>query len=136
MEYNVGKCEVKHFGRKNSSIDYFLNGERLLKSEAQRDLGVLVQDSLKVNVQVQLAVRKPHSMLASISRGLEYKSRDVLLRLHRALVRPHLEYCEQFCAPYLRKDVLVLEGVQRRFTRMISGMKGLSSKECLRSVGL
>ena len=75
-----------HFGRKNRGVDYFLNGERLRKSEAQRDSGVMVQDSLKVKVQVQLAVRKANSMLALISRGLEYKSRDVLLRLYKALV--------------------------------------------------
>jgi len=45
MEYNVGKCEVVHFGRKNRSADYFINGEKLQKSETQRDLGILVQDS-------------------------------------------------------------------------------------------
>jgi len=58
------------------------------------------------------------------------------LRLYKALVRLHLEYCEQFWAPYLRKDVLALEGVRRRFTRMIPGMKGLSHEEELRSLGL
>ena len=52
MEYNVEKCEVMHFGRRNRGRGDFLNGEMLRKSEAQRDLGVLVQDSLKVNVQV------------------------------------------------------------------------------------
>ena len=75
-------------------------------------------------------------MLAFMSRGLEYKSRDVLLRLCKALVRPHLEYCEQFWAPYLRKDVLGLERIQRRFTRMIPGMKSLSYEERLRTLGL
>ena len=52
MEYNMGKCEVMHFGQKNRGIDYFLNGESLRKSQVQRDLGVLVQDSLEVNMQV------------------------------------------------------------------------------------
>jgi len=61
MEYNVGKCEVVHFGRKNRGADYFQNGEKLQKSEKQRDLGILVLDSLKVNMQVQLAVRKANS---------------------------------------------------------------------------
>ena len=77
MKYNVEMCEVMHFGRRNGGIDYYLNGETLRKSEAQRDLGIIVQDSLKVNVQVQLAVRKANAMLAFMSRGLEYKSRDV-----------------------------------------------------------
>jgi len=53
---------------------------------------ILVQDSLQVNVQVQPAVRKANAMLAFMLRGREYKSRDVLLRLYKALVRPHLEY--------------------------------------------
>ena len=96
MEYNMGKCEVMHFGRKKRGVDYFLNGEKIQKSGAQRDLRVQVQDSLKVNLQVDLVGRKANAMLALISRGLEYKSRDILLRLYKALVGSHLEYCEQF----------------------------------------
>eukprot|EP00061_Rhincodon_typus_P005585 g25275.t1 len=48
--------------------------------------------------------------------GIEFKSREVMLQLYKVLVRPHLEYWEQFWSPYLRKDVLALEGMQRRFT--------------------
>eukprot|EP00061_Rhincodon_typus_P009096 g32307.t1 len=54
MEYNVGKCDLMHFGR-NRGTDYFPNGERFWKPEAQKNLGVLVQDSLMVNMQVQTA---------------------------------------------------------------------------------
>ena len=57
------------------------------------------------------------------------------MRLYKALVRPHLEHCEQFWAPYLRKDVLALERVQRRFTRMIPGMKSLSYEERVEDSG-
>ena len=58
------------------------------------------------------------------------------LRLYKALVRPHLEYCEKFWVPYPRKDVLALERVQRRFTRMIPGIKSLVYKERLRTLEL
>ena len=51
-------------------------------------------------------------MLAFIVIGFEYRGGDVLLKLCRALVRPHLEYYVQFLCPYLRKDVLAIEGVQ------------------------
>ena len=87
--------------------------------------------SLKVSVQVQQAVKKANGMLAFIARGFEYRDRDVLLQLYRALVRPHLEYCVQFWCPYLRKDVLAIEGVQR-----IPGMAGLSYEERLSRLGL
>ena len=42
----------------------------------------------------------------------------------------------QFWSPYLRKDVLAIEGAQRRFTRLIPGMAGLSYEERLSGLGL
>ena len=74
-------------------------------------------------------------MLVFTARGFEYRSRDVLLQLYRALVRPHGEYCVQFWSPFLRKDVLALEGVQQRF-RLILGMAGLMYEERLIRLGL
>ena len=59
----------------------------------QRDLGVLVRVTLKVNLQVESVVQKAKAMLAFISSSIEYKSRDVMLRLYKAVVRPHLKYC-------------------------------------------
>ena len=93
MQFNVDKCEVIHFGGKNRKTDYYLNGGQLGKGEVQRDLGVVVHQSLKVGMQVQQAVKKANGMLAFIARGFEYRSREVLLQLYKALVRPHLEYC-------------------------------------------
>ena len=42
--------------------------------------------------------------------------------------------CCSFGCPYLRKDVLAIEGAQRRFTWLIPGMAGLSYEERLESV--
>ena len=75
MQYNVDKCEVIHFGGKNRKADYYLNGGRLGKGEMQRDLGVMVHQSLKVGMQVQQAVKKANGILAFIAKGFEYRSR-------------------------------------------------------------
>ena len=54
-------------------------------------------------------VKKAFSMLGFIGQNTEYRSWDVLLKLYKTLVRPHLEYCVQFWSPYYRKDIIKLE---------------------------
>eukprot|EP00061_Rhincodon_typus_P011827 g37129.t1 len=75
--------------------------------------------------------KKEYETLAFINRGIDYKSREGMMEMCRILVWSQLEHCLQFWSVHYRKDVIAMEEMQRRFTRMLPGMDQFNYKERL-----
>ena len=109
---------------------------KLTVTKSEKDLGVVIDSTLKPAAYIANCVKKANQMLGMIQRTITYKNKKILLLMYKSLVRPHLEYAVQTWSPHQIGHIRLIEGVQRRFTRMIPELKSLPYEARLKRLNL
>ena len=136
LDVNLSKCKVLHFGNGNPMSFFFLRGQRLPAVTSESDLGVTVSHDLQAALQCSNAAFKAHRVLNCLKLSFKHLDKDVVLTLYKTMVRPLLDYCGPAWCPYLKKDVAVLEKVQRRMSKLISNIRHMSYSDRLSALSL
>ena len=139
--FNLNKCKVLHIGLNNPHYDYKMtdmNGNivDLQEVEQEKDLGIIFQSNLKFDQHICMTVNKANRILGLIKRTFSYLDKSTFLCLYKALVRSHLDYGDSVWFPVLKKDIRIIENIQRRATKILTQYRHLSYSERLRELNL
>ena len=127
---------LKELPFKDSTETYLADGMEIFPSGVVRDLGVLFNENLDWQNHYSKLYVSSKQTTGWILNTFHSRDRETMLTLFKALVRSRLEFCCEVWNPYLKKDIVLIERVQRWFTYKISGMKELNYWERLKELKL
>ncbi len=140
MKFHPEKCKVLHIGKDQEAFPYKMTADgnpvELEYTTEEKDLGVLVDNTLAFEQHAESCITKANKILAIIRRSFMHMDKEMMLSLHKSLVRPHLEYGNVIWCPKLKRVIRSLEAVQRRTTKMIPELAHLPYKERLEQLKL
>ena len=135
LYFNASKCGVLHLGRTNQNSTYFMKTRDGLHQinaiTEEKDLGVTFDKQFTFDAHIQRVVNKANQMLGIIKRSFRYLDRDVFLRLYKSFVRPHLEYANIIWNPFLKRQFIQIEKVQRRAMKSLNERRKMNYHERL-----
>ena len=125
LPFNTGKCKVLHLGHNNPCHQYKMNGSKLEKVNEEKDLGVIVDSEIKFHKHAAAAVKKANMKLGMIRKSFANLDKNILPLLYTSLVRSHLEYGNIIWGPHFKGDVIAVEKVQGRATKLMNSIRNL-----------
>ena len=99
------------------------NGEILKSVRNIKDLGIKISYDLSWSNHIHEVVNKGNKVLGVIKRVLWSNSVSEFSLLFKSLVRPILDYAAPMWCPFLLKDIVLLEKVQRRVSWLALGQE-------------
>lgn len=115
---NIEKTVHLHLG--NTQIKHFMIDDIVLKTvDSFKYLGILLDRTLKFHLHIDYISKKAMSVMFSILRNVQCNDSTLLVNLYKMYVLPHLEYASSVWNPHIKKYILLLEKVQRIFTRIV-----------------
>ena len=141
LECSLQKCKVLHYGNVRHEFDYKLkdndgNLQTLPKDTKEKDLGIWFQNTLKFDENINYEVNKANRLVGLIKRTFKSWDNESFLILYKNLIRSVLDYGGSVYYPCRKKNIQLIENIQRRATRIVPELQGLSYNERLRTLNL
>ena len=119
MRFNAKKCYILSVSSKGIQKFYELDSCILKEVENNPYLGVTLSKDLKWSTHIDQICKKSSSTLGFVQRNLKKCPAECRKTAYTTLVRSTLEYGAVVWDPYLEKDIVKIEKIQKRAARFI-----------------
>ena len=113
---NQAKCKFMLISRKRNPVlclkPLQLNGVVLDSVQSFKYLGVMLTSDMSWSTHVSMVCSRARKILGVIYRQFYANATSAVL-LQLSMVRPHVEYAAAVWSPHLKKDIALIEGVQK-----------------------
>ena len=119
LNFNPSKSIHLSFKSKINST-YHISGSPIISQLLHKDMDVIISSNLSWDNHYKYIIPKSYKMLDLLHRCFsKFHSPAVKKTLYLSLVRSQITYCSVILRPYLIKDIVNFERIQRRATKFI-----------------
>ena len=137
LHFNISKCKTLHIGKNNpQQVYYGSNSEPIAITYTEKDVGVVFDRFLNFDQHINNCVNRANRMIGIIFRAFVNLDIIMFLPLYKSLIRSILEYANCIWSPVYKRQSICVENVQRRATRLIVGLHGMTYEERLKYLDL
>ena len=125
IEISYSKCSTITLGLPTPTPTFHLGTNSLPHSVVVKDLGLLIDPTLKFNLHILDLTKRARQRSSLIFRSFLSRDPIILLRAFKTYIRPLLEYSSTVWNPSTIHLIDKLESVQRSFTKRLNGLSHL-----------
>jgi hypothetical protein len=124
--------------QRNSEIFYSnsIEDHELDNVSTVKDLGVALDINLKFHDHISQVAAEAKKRCFLIYRCFNCRNSSSLLRGYKSYILPILNYCTSVWSPSLIQDIILIESVQRAFTKRIPGLASMTYEMRLKFLNL
>ena len=99
MKFNIPKCKIMHVGTLNPGYKYKMEGTELQEVTEEKDIGILIHQSLKPTKHCKKAADMAGAVLKQITKNFHFRDKNIFKKLYIQYVRPHMEFASPVWSP-------------------------------------
>lgn len=138
MQLNTDKFQLLQHGKNNELKKPYEteNDTALNSSESVLDLGITISKDLSWEENITNNVKSGKRYAGWILRCFKSRKPEIIMLLFKMFVIPRIEYASPVWMPYLKKDIIRLEALQRTVTSKLENMQDQNYHQRLKTLKL